>query len=101
MSRDRLTEHTGKNIGIIEEDPDHSIQYSLDDDVIFSYFEAAEKDEIEDLVRRLNELNQIKLCGNLGMCFNCRNKHVKIEDFTISTHQFGTRNNLAMNLSRS
>lgn len=43
---------------------------------MIKYFSEAPKEEIEPLVMRLNEINHVKLCGGLGSCFNCRNKHI-------------------------
>ena len=32
------------------------------------------------MVRELNKINNVKICGFLGQCFNCRNKHINLED---------------------
>ena len=45
---------------------------------IYKYFQTKDKDNINDLISALNRLPQIKVCGNLGMCFNCRNKDLKM-----------------------
>lgn len=50
-----------------EHDPSNDIAH---------HFETSTKNEIEPLVIRLNQINSVKLCGGLGMCFNCRNKHI-------------------------
>ena len=50
------------------------------DKSIFEYFKDATKEQIQELVKELNTINNVKICGFFGQCFNCRNKHINIED---------------------
>ena len=66
--------------GNVQEDPAERI---------IGYFENSKLDEVKPLVARLNEIRNIKLCGGLGSCFNCRNKHIKQirRDQPLDTHE--------------
>ena len=43
---------------------------------IYNYFNKGTRQEVEPMVIKLNELKNVKLCGGLGACFYCRNKHI-------------------------
>ena len=47
-----------------------------EEEEIVAFFEAKTKEELQPLVKRLNEIRNVKLCGSLGSCFSCRNKHI-------------------------
>jgi len=47
-----------------------------EEEEIIAFFEAKTKEELQPIVKRLNEIRNVKLCGSLGSCFSCRNKHI-------------------------
>ena len=47
-----------------------------EEEEIIAFFEAKTKEELQPIVQRLNEIRNVKLCGSLGSCFSCRNKHL-------------------------
>lgn len=55
------------------------------------------------LITALNELPQVKVCGHLGMCFNCRNKYLKMGDKLIRVHKLPntTSNDIDLNALNS
>mmetsp|Transcript_21919 Transcript_21919/g.34051 ORF Transcript_21919/g.34051 Transcript_21919/m.34051 type:complete len:285 (+) Transcript_21919:3366-4220(+) len=83
----------------IEEEETELSSISLNDNAILKFFETKTKEMVEPLVKQLNDFTCIKMCGGLGMCFNCRNKNIKIGDFASLGHI--TRNNQSMVVSRS
>ena len=71
-------------VNIQNEEAYESLEKEIYDDAqidpaeqIIEYFENSKIDEVKPLVAKLNEIRNIKLCGGLGSCFNCRNKHIK------------------------
>jgi hypothetical protein len=60
----------------VDERSNSQVSQAPEEEEIIAFFEAKTKEELQPIVKRLNEIRNVKLCGSLGSCFSCRNKHI-------------------------
>ena len=62
----------------MEEEGSEELTESQDheEEEIMAFFEEKTREQLQPIVKRLNEIRNVKLCGGLGSCFTCRNKHI-------------------------
>ena len=80
--------HENSQKGIrVDESRSHSNEQTkivrFDGESLIEYFEVCETGKLQQIIRQLNMNPRVKMCGGLGICFNCRNKHVRNDQFRL------------------